>query len=141
MSEPPAADDLDGLQQVSEAASVSARAGALATEILSGEGTIADAVEQVGLLLSSYPGIDGVAASLTQLEPEDTSSWVRLGERAWLREWIRPGSSCSVAPRRDAGPDQALSLPWISQLARRDVIVLRDTGLMPPEAPNRTSGS
>jgi signal transduction histidine kinase len=134
MSEPPAEDGLDGLQQVSDGAGVSARAGALATELLSSNSTITEAVERVGLLLSSYPGIDGVAASLTQFEPEDTSSWVRLGERAWLREWLRPGKSCSVAPRKDAGPDQALSLPWLSQLARRDVIAVLDTGLMPPEA-------
>jgi signal transduction histidine kinase len=138
MSEPPAADDLDGLQQVSEAAAVSARAGALATELLSGDGTITDAVEQVGQLLSSYPGVDGIAASMTQLEPEDTSSWVRLGERAWLREWVRPGTSCSIAPRQDAGPEQAFSLPWISQFARRDALAILDISLLPTAAEQDT---
>ena len=85
MSEPRAADDLDALQQVPEGAAVSAVAGALATTILSGESTINDAVESVGRLLSSYPGVDLVATVLTQLDPEDTTDWDRLGERAWLR--------------------------------------------------------
>jgi signal transduction histidine kinase len=133
MSEPLVADDLDALQQVPEGAAVSAVAGALATRILGGESTINDAVESVGRLLSSYPGVDLVATVLTQLDPEDTTKWDRLGERAWLRTWSRPGTSCTALPRRDSGVE-ALTLPWISQLARRDAIVLRDTGLMPPEA-------
>lgn len=133
MSEPRAADDLDALQQVPEGAPVSAVAGALATRILSGESTVNDAVESVGRLLSSYPGVDLVATVLTQLDPEDTTEWDRLGERAWLRTWSRPGTLCTALPRRGSGVE-ALSLPWISQLARRDAIVLRDTGLMPPEA-------
>src|SRR4029453_5361113 len=66
-------------------------------------------------------------------DPEDTTDWDRLGERAWLRSWSRPGTSCTALPRRESGVE-ALSLPWIPQLARRDAIVLRDTGLMPPEA-------
>ena len=133
MSEPCATDDLDALQQVPEGAAVSAVAGALATEILAGDSTIADAVESVGRLLSSYSGVDLVVTVLTQLAPEDTSDWDRLTERAWLRAWSRPGTSCRAEPRPDSGV-QALSLPWLSQLARRDAIVLRDTGLMPPEA-------
>lgn len=131
MSEP-AADDLDALQQVPEGAAVSARAGALCGEILAGEGTIADAVKRVGLLLSSYTGVDLVVTVLTQLDPEDTSDWQRLSERAWLRSWSRPGTSCTAEPRPGSGVE-ALSLPWLSQLARRDAIVLRDTWLMPPE--------
>jgi len=133
MPEPLAADDRDALQQVPEGAAVSAGAGALATRILSGESTINEAVESVGRLLSSYTGVDLVAIVLTQLDPEDTTYWDRLGERAWLRTWTRPGTSCRALPRPDSGIE-ALSLPWISQLARRDAIVLRDTGLMPPEA-------
>jgi signal transduction histidine kinase len=131
MSEPPAADDLYAVQKVSEDARVSARAGALAIEILAGEDTITEAVEKVGRLLSTYPRIDLVAASLTLLDPEETAGWVRLGKRAWLREWRRPGTSCSVAPRHDAGADQALSLPWISQFARRDALAVVDIRLLP----------
>jgi signal transduction histidine kinase len=134
MSESPAAHDVRALQQVAVDAAVSARAVALATRILGGEGTINEAVDSVGRLLSSYAGVDLVVASLTQLDPEDTTAWIRLGKRAWLREWRRPGTSCSVAPDQDAGADRALSLPWVSQLARRDVVVIQDSWLMPPEA-------
>jgi signal transduction histidine kinase len=133
MSKPPETGHLDALQQVPEGAAVSARAGALATVILAAEGTIADAFEGVGRLLSSYAGADLVATVLTQLDPEDTTHWDRLGERAWVRAWSRPGTVCTIGPRGDSGVE-ALTLPWISQLARRDAIVLRDTGLMPPEA-------
>ncbi|MCW2792635.1 MAG: divJ, partial [Nocardioides sp.] len=90
--------------------------------------------EAVGQLLSSYPGIDLVAASLTLLDPEDPGAWVHLGERAWLREWSRAGTSCSVAPRQDAGADQALSLPWLSQLARQDVTAIADIARLPAAA-------
>lgn len=134
MSEPPAPEGLHALQQVVEEAPASARAAALATRILGGDGNVTEAIELVGQLLSSYPGVDLVAASLTALDPEDTSAWVHLGERAWLREWSRPGASCSVAPRRGTGADQALSLPWVSQLARRGVVAVADIGLLPVEA-------
>jgi signal transduction histidine kinase len=134
MSETLAADDLPAVQRVSKDAGVSAPAGALATQILSGEGSVTEAVEKVGRLLATYPRIDLVAASLTLLDPEDTTGWVRLGERAWLREWCRPGTSCSVAPRQDAGADEALSLPWISQFARRDALAIVDISLLPAGA-------
>jgi signal transduction histidine kinase len=135
MSEQPAAGGLDALQQVSTAARASADASQLATQVLGGDSTVTQAVEMVGLLLSSYPGVDLVAASLTLLNPEDSTAWVHLGERAWLREWSRPGTSCSVAPREDAGPEQALSMPWLSQqAARRRVVVVPDAERLPDEA-------
>jgi signal transduction histidine kinase len=134
MSEPPSAQGVDALQQIPGSAPVSAAAGALATEILSGEESVTNAVEDVGVLLSSYPGIDLVAATLTVLDPEDDGTWLHLGERAWLREWSRAGTTCSVAPRQDAGAEGALSLPWLSQLARRDVTAIADTARLPVEA-------
>lgn len=134
MSEQPTAGSRDALQQVSTAARSSAEAGVLATEILGGDSNVTQAVEMVGRLLSSYPGVDLVAASLTLLNPEDPQAWVRLGERAWLREWSRPGTACSVAPREDVGPEQALSMPWLSrQAAQRRVVVCPDAELLPAE--------
>lgn len=134
MSEQPAEDGLPALQRVSESAAVSARAGTLAAEILNGGSSITDAVESIGALLASYAGVDLVAASLVLLRPDDSTGWVHLGERAWLREWARLGTTCSVAPRGAAGAEQALSLPWLSPLARRGVVAVTDTHLLPPAA-------
>ena len=92
---------------------------------------VADAVEQVVLLLSSYPGVDAVAASLTQLEPEDTSE-LGPARRAGLAPRVGTlRELCSVAPRRRRRARAGLSLPWLSQLARRDVIAVLDTRLLP----------
>lgn len=134
MSESAAGETLGALQESSEAAPVSARAGAVAASVLSAETTITWAVETVMDLLSSYDGVDLVATSMVVVNPEDTTGWVHLGERAWLREWSGPGSPCSVAPRGDAGAEQALSLPWLSQRARHGVVAVPDTHLLPPEA-------
>jgi signal transduction histidine kinase len=106
----------------------------VAKVVLGGETSITEAVEKVVTLLSSYEGVDLVAASLIVLNPEDATGWVHLGERAWLREWSRPGTTCSVAPRQGAGADHALSLPWLSQIARTRLVVVADTDLLPEDA-------
>lgn len=134
MSESPAAETPGALQSFPEAAPVSARAGAVATLVLRGETTVTRAVEAIVDLLSTYDGVDLVAASLIQLDPDDTTGWIHLGERAWLREWSRPGTTCSVAPRHDAGADHALSLPWLSQIGRTRLVAVTDTELLPEEA-------
>lgn len=115
----------------------SAAAASLAAEILSEDGSVTGAVARVADLLSSSPGVDLVAATMIQLEPDRDAGWVRLGERAWLREWPRDGATASVGPRQDAGADQALSMPWLSQLARRvdfAAVAVHDADLLPPEA-------
>ncbi|GAA1915785.1 sensor histidine kinase [Nocardioides hwasunensis] len=51
-----------------------------------------------------------------------------------MREWTRPESTLHILPPPGAGPEAALTMPWISQLARRDVTVLVDSFLLPEEA-------
>lgn len=73
--------------------------------------------------------------ALTTFAPEDSAfGWVHLGQRAWVTEWLRPGTACSILPGPDAGPEAALSMPWVSPRAREIPIALPDTGLFPPEA-------
>ncbi|WP_164477914.1 sensor histidine kinase [Nocardioides pantholopis] len=102
--------------------------------ILVGDGGIADAVEQASHLMQSHPGVDAVTASLTVVAPESTAGWVNLRDRVWLREWNRPGVGCSVVPAGGDGSPRALTLPWLSPLARVDVVTVIDTELLPPEA-------
>ncbi|WP_193605430.1 sensor histidine kinase [Nocardioides dongkuii] len=123
-----------GLQAVSYPVGAGPAATALAATLLTDAHDIASSVEQVVGLLSTQAGIDGVTVALTSAAPERTEGWVPLGKRAWLREWTAPGASCSVAPPEGAGPDQALSLPWLSQHAREDVVVVSDTARLPTEA-------
>lgn len=136
MSESPASASAPAVQPV-ELVEPSVAATALATEILSLESSVTDAIARVARLLAAAPNVDLVAATMIQLEPDRDAGWVRLGERAWLREWRRPEATCSVGPRQDAGPDQALSMPWLSQFARRPefpVVAVHDAGRLPPEA-------
>ena len=135
MSETPAAADFAALQETTSGALVSAPAAALAAEILRDAGSISNLVERVGAFFLAYDGVDAVAGVMTRLDPDDTSAWLHLGERAWLREWTRPGVAITTAPRRDVpGADQALSMPWLSQFARHGVIAVTDAALLPPMA-------
>lgn len=127
-------DDDTHLQHVPASTPSSARATSLATRILSHDVTLTGAVEAVGALFASYPGIDLAVSMLTQHDPEPATSWVHLDERAWLREWSAPGNVVSVTPSHDAAADDALTLPWLSQRARRDVVVVPDIRRMPPDA-------
>jgi signal transduction histidine kinase len=68
------------------------------------------------------------------VSPDDKDSWLQLGGRAWVREWARPGSTRSFLPPPGAGPEAALSQPWLSQFARSGGVVLVDRELLPPEA-------
>ncbi len=129
------------LRQVTESPAVaphpmpaSPPAAGLAIAVLAGEGSVTAAVERVGRLLISYPGVDLIGVSLTQIVPDQGASWVPLGERAWLREWSRPGVTASIAPGENPTPEQALSMPWVSALARRQVVVVPDSDALPPEA-------
>lgn len=126
--------EIGGLQRVTGDEAASAAAGATAVTLLTEELDLSASVDLVVDLLSSYPGIDGVTVASIRCQPERVAGWVPLGARAWLREWTAPGAVCSVAPAEGAGPEQAFSLPWLSQLARRDVVVVQDTDRLPPEA-------
>jgi signal transduction histidine kinase len=132
--EGPAEHESDDLQHVPASARVSARAGSLALQILGRETTLTAAVEAVAELFSSCAGVDLVVAMMTQHNPEPATSWVHLDERAWLREWSSPGCEIRVTPSHDAGADDALTLPWLSQKARRDVVIVPDVDRMPADA-------
>ena len=73
-----------------------------------------------------------VAGALTSFDPEETAGWVRLGGRAWVREWASPGTRVSILPRPGAGAEAALTMPWLSQLARAGLVALADRDLLPP---------
>ena len=126
--------DQPSLQDPSGCQGVSDRAAVLAREILDGEISIDHAIARVARLLLSSDRVDVVATALTSFAPEDESGWTRLGGRAWLREWANPGTHATILPPAGAGPEHALSMPWISQLARSGLAILVDRDLMPEEA-------
>lgn len=123
------------LQDTSEVVgAASARAETLVTSILAGDTTLEDALASVSEHFLSEPRVEVVAVVLTSFAPEDQASWTQLGGRAWVRQWPRPGSRRSVFPPADAGPEAALSQPWLSQLARTGIVALTDRDLLPDEA-------
>ena len=106
----------------------------LAAAVMRGERGVSHALEEVAEHCLAEPRVDGVVAALTTFAPDHALGWVHLGQRAWLREWLRPGSPCRVVPGPDAGPEAALTMPWMSQIIRRDVAVIHDADQLPPEA-------
>jgi signal transduction histidine kinase len=123
------------LQDTSAQGEVSPAVAILTAAILASEIPLDEAIELAGAHLLTYPRVDAVATSLVSFTPENPEAWMMLGGRAWVREWVRPGSPCSIVPSPDAGPEAALSMPWLSQFARRnDLVALVDTELLPPEA-------
>ena len=123
-----------GLQDVPAQTPVSAQASVLAAAVLRGEGNVSEALQDVATHFLSSPRVDVVVAALTTFAPDDQAGWVHLGQRAWLREWLRPGSPCRTLPDAGAGPEAALSMPWMSQVLRHDVAVIPDSRKLPPEA-------
>lgn len=129
MSEHPSLQDTSAQGEVSPAVAI------LTSAILATEIPLDEAIELAGMHLLTYPRVDAVATSLVGFTPETPEAWVMLGGRAWVREWVRPGSATSILPDPGAGPEAALSMPWLSQFARRDdLVAMIDTDLLPPEA-------
>ncbi|WP_341229919.1 HAMP domain-containing sensor histidine kinase [Nocardioides salarius] len=122
------------LQWVSESARPSGGAVVLAQQVLRAEVSVDVALEQVAELVLAEPRVGAVAVALTTFEPADEKPWVHLGGRAWLRQWVRPGSPCTVLPGRGAGPQDALTMPWVSQRSRRSIVVLPDAEQLPADA-------
>ncbi len=123
------------LQDISDAGPASARAVSLAEMILAGDITVDDAIGRVAQHLLSRSRVEVVVSVLTRLAPDDTVGWTRLGGRAWIREWARPGSTHSMVPSPDAGAGAALTMPWLSRRARdASVVAITDRDLLPPEA-------
>ena len=126
---------VSALQSVSSSVAATAAAAALAQDVLVGSSTVTEQIERVARYLSALPRVETVAAALIGFAPDDADGWMQLGQRAWLREWAgSPSSTCKILPDADAGPEAALTMPWLSRHARWDVIALPDVEALPPEA-------
>jgi signal transduction histidine kinase len=106
----------------------------LACSIVDGELGLDDALSRTAAHLLTDPRAEIATVVLTSFTPQDQTAWTQLGGRAWVQEWTRPGSARSLLPPPGAGPEAALSMPWLSGFARTDIVVLTDRGLLPPEA-------
>lgn len=126
--------DHAALQDTSRRGPVCAEAAALAGSIVDGKLGLDEALRDTAAHLLSDPRVDVATAVLTSFTPQDQTGWTQLGGRAWVREWTRAGSTLSLLPPRGAGPDAALSMPWLSAFARADIVALTDRDLLPDEA-------
>lgn len=112
----------------------SAAATTIATLVLDVATPLNQAFSSVAQHLLTMARVDVVTIALTTFAPEDETGWIHLGERAWVTEWLRPGATCSILPDPDAGPEAALSMPWVSPRAREGALTVVDIDLLPPEA-------
>lgn len=122
------------LQDTSPRGRATASAVALATRILDGQVSVDLALADVAAHFLAADRVAAVTAALIKVPPDDESGWTTLGGRAWLHEWVREGSDLTFIPPPGAGPDAALSMPWLSQFARHDIVALVDRDLLPDSA-------
>lgn len=122
------------LQAVSSREPASPQAVDLAMTILAGDTSVDDAIARAADHLLTIDRVEAVVTALTTFPPNDQAGWTGLGGRAWVREWGRSDVPGRIVPPPGAGPEQALSMPWLSQVGRRGVAVLTDRELLPPEA-------
>lgn len=113
---------------------VTSRAARLAASIFTGDATLDEAVALMAEHFLSEPRVEIVTVVFTSFVPADQAGWAQLGGRAWVREWTRHSSTRSLLPEPGAGPEAALSMPWVSAIARTQVVALTDRDLLPPEA-------
>jgi signal transduction histidine kinase len=123
-----------GIQFLTEARPPSASAAYLAQTLLLGDLSVSEVVEQIARHFAYEERVDSFIAALTQFDPRDPDHWASLGGRAWLREWRDPDSPVRVVPPNASGPEDALSMPWMSQFIRDEVVVIQDSELLPDEA-------
>jgi signal transduction histidine kinase len=127
--------DHPALQDASVPGPTSSEAAGLAISILAGDIGVDEAVDRTARHLLGHERVDIVLSVLTRFQPEDTRGWKGLGARAWIREWTDPASRLSLLPPPGAGPEAALTMPWLSRLARSGKIVaILDRDLLPDEA-------
>lgn len=119
----------EGLQQLDEGP-VSASAAALSRRILSFRDPVAAACELVAQHFLGSDEVEMVVLALTLTPPDDQTGWARLGDRVWLREWLVPGSPCRSAPGGE-GPEGALTMPYVSQWARDEIVAVPDRDRLP----------
>ena len=122
------------LQATTQTGPGSAEAAALAARVIDEELDLDEALRGAVAHFLTESSVEIVTVVLTSISPEDPAAWTALGQRAWVREWARPSSSRSLIPPPDAGPEAALSMPWLSQLARSGIVAVTDRTLLPEEA-------
>lgn len=125
---------LAAVQDVPLDAPVSPSAARLGITILDTGTSLDQAFKLTAAHFLTLPRVEAVTAALTTFAPEDERGWQHLGQRAWVTEWLRPGTTCSILPPPGAGPEAALTLPWVSPRAREAPVVLVDIDLLPAEA-------
>lgn len=123
------------LQDVSDLNGASAQAITVSTSIFGAEAGVGDSIDRAARHLLSDARVDVAVCALTKVGPQDETDWTRLGGRAWIREWSGPLSPFTTLPPPGAGPEAALSLPWLSQLARLGTIALVDRERIATDAP------
>lgn len=126
--------DSPALQDVPLDTPVSSSASRLATRLLDTASSLDESFSLVAEHLLSCSRVEAVTVALTTFAPEDARNWSHLGQRAWVTEWLKPGTACSALPGGDFGPEAALSLPWVSQRARHEILAVTDTHLLPSDA-------
>ncbi|GAA5107628.1 hypothetical protein GCM10023339_05890 [Alloalcanivorax gelatiniphagus] len=124
-----------GLQDTSVSGPSSAGATQVATAILAGDLTVDECIRRASAHVLACPRVDAVMAALTRIAPDEPDGWRQLGGRAWLREWVRPGTDLTLVPPPGAGPEAALTMPWMSRLVRdHGVVAITQRELLPPDA-------
>ncbi|WP_416954548.1 sensor histidine kinase [Nocardioides sp. T5] len=126
--------DQPALQDTMVDGPVSSGAARLAASIATGNTPLDAASALMAEHFLAEPRVEIVTVVFTSFVPTDQAGWTQLGGRAWVREWTRHGSTRSLLPAPDAGPEAALTMPWVSGIARTQVVALTDRDLLPPEA-------
>jgi signal transduction histidine kinase len=126
--------DHAALQDTTVEGPVSSGAASLTASILAGETNVDTAAALVAEHLLSEPRVEIATVVLTSFAPDDPEGWRQLGGRAWVREWMQSSSTRSLLPAPDAGPEAALTMPWVSRIARTHIVAVPDRDLLPPEA-------
>ena len=122
------------LQDASATGAASPEAVGLAVTILAGDIGVDEAVDLAARHLLTHDRVDVVLSALTRFQPQDTRGWKALGARAWIREWTGPQWTSSLLPPHAAGPEAALTMPWLSRLARSgEIVVIMDSAELPEE--------
>lgn len=122
------------LQDTTVEGPVSSGAARLTASILAGETNVDTAAALVAEHLLSEPRVEIATVVLTSFAPDDPQGWRQLGGRAWVREWMQSSSTRSLLPAPGAGPEAALTMPWVSRIARTHIVAVPDRDLLPPEA-------
>ena len=122
----------EGLQQIPEDVGPSAEATAVSRRLLTSVESVSEACELVAGHFLGSPEVEAIVVALTLTPPDDRTPWVHLGDRVWLREWLTAGTPCRSIPGED-GPEGALTMPYVSQQAREEIVAVPDRDLLPPE--------